>query len=166
MAIFRGRFAVCSVYIYILDLADNNLHGPVPRCINNLSAMATIDKFVSNYLQYFGGSPGGIMERALLVMKGKAFEYSTNLNLLRVIDLSINNFSGEIPMDVTNLGALQSLNLSQNSFTGTIPERIGAMKPFESIDFSANRLSGAIPQSLSNLTFFSYLNLSNNNLTG
>ncbi|KAK3199608.1 hypothetical protein Dsin_023023 [Dipteronia sinensis] len=85
---------------------------------------------------------------------------------LRIIDLSKNKFSGEIPMEVTNLHALISLNLSHNSFFGKIPESIGDMRDLETIDFSANLLSGKIPQSITSLTYLNHLNLSNNKLTG
>ncbi|XP_050246637.1 receptor-like protein EIX2 isoform X4 [Quercus robur] len=105
-------------------------------------------------------------ERALLVIKGQVLEYTTNLGLLRTIDLSKNNLSGEIPKEVTSLQGLQSLNLSFNNLTGRIPENIGAMGSLESLDFSENQLSGRIPPSMSKLSFLSKLNLSMNNLSG
>lgn len=88
------------------------------------------------------------------------------LKLVRCMDLSGNNLSGDIPEEMTNLLALQSLNLSHNFLTGKIPENVGAMRSLESIDFSGNLLSGGIPKSISSLTFLSHLNLSDNNLTG
>lgn len=88
------------------------------------------------------------------------------LKLVRCMDLSGNNLSGDIPEEMTNLLALQSLNLSHNFLAGKIPENVGAIRSLESIDFSGNLLSGRIPQSISSLTFLSHLNLSDNNLTG
>ncbi|XP_031266129.1 receptor-like protein EIX2 [Pistacia vera] len=161
--------------IQILDLADNNFFGSIPRCINNFTAMVTMSYSGGNCIQYLSSSPYpgsyrgfaiNYHEDALLVMKGKAVQYDTTLNLVRIIDLSQNNFSGEIPMEVTNLVALQSLNLSYNYLSGRILENIGAMKSVESIDFSKNQLSGEIPSSISKLTSLSHLNLSNNNLFG
>ncbi|XP_031249931.1 receptor-like protein EIX2 [Pistacia vera] len=155
--------------LQILDLADNNFFGTIPRCINNFSAMMTkssneesdmsYETFESTYVSTY-------LEGELLVNKGHMVEYNTILKFVRGIDLSKNNFFGQIPMEVTNLSELQSLNLSHNGFTGRIPEKIGAMRSLESIDFSRNQLSGEIPQSISSLTFLSNLNLSNNNLTG
>ncbi|XP_052290301.1 receptor-like protein 50 isoform X3 [Citrus sinensis] len=107
-----------------------------------------------------------LVEKASVVSKGEMVDYEDILNLVRMIDISRNNFSGKIPLEVTNLKALQSLNFSYNSFTGRIPESIGVMRSLESIDFSANQLSGEIPESMSSLTFLNHLNLSNNNLTG
>ncbi|KAL5735947.1 hypothetical protein ACOSQ2_030735 [Xanthoceras sorbifolium] len=156
---------LCSLAsLQILDLADNNLFGAIPRCINNISAMVTI-RFTGNDVK-FDTSFTDTIEDALVVTKGITLVYNTNLNLVRSIDLSRNNFSGEIPIEVTNLGALWSLNLSHNFFTGKIPEKIGAMGSLESVDLSSNQLSGEIPQSISTLTFLSCLNLSNNNLIG
>ncbi|KAL5737629.1 hypothetical protein ACOSP7_030390 [Xanthoceras sorbifolium] len=151
--------------LQILDLAYNNLSGNIPSCINNFSAMVTVDHFVSNDISYiFGDAEFG--EHASLVRRGIEYEYSTILNLVRIIDLSKNNFSGEFPREVIALEALQLLNLSHNSLTGRIPHNIGVMREIESIDFSANQLSGEIPESISNLTFLSYLNLADNNLIG
>ncbi|KAL5737674.1 hypothetical protein ACOSP7_030435 [Xanthoceras sorbifolium] len=148
--------------LQILDLAYNNLSGNIPSCINNFTAMVTVNHSVSkdmNYVSYY-------VEHASLVRIGIEYEYSTILNLVRAIDLSKNNISGEIPREVTSLAALQSLNLSHNSLTGRIPHNIGAMREIEDIDFSANQLSGKIPESISNLTFLRYLNLANNKMTG
>ncbi|KAL5778748.1 hypothetical protein ACOSQ2_009485 [Xanthoceras sorbifolium] len=152
--------------LQILDLACNNLSGMLPRCIRNFSAMATMNYSVEDDFQYKIGLVQTFVEDATLVTKGKPVEYNTILNLVRTLDLSLNNFSGEIPVEVTILGALQTLNLSHNSFTGKIPGCIGDMRLLESIDFSANQLSGEIPLSMSSLTFLSHLNLSDNNLTG
>ncbi|XP_044473177.1 receptor-like protein EIX1 isoform X1 [Mangifera indica] len=182
------------ISLQILDLADNNFIGNVPRCINNFTAMVTVDYCGGNRIQYLSGIPYPVsfrgfapnyidrdllpypvsfrgfvinyLEDELLVMKGKAVQYDIILNLVRIIDLSHNNLSGEIPMEVTNLAALQSLNLSYNRISGRIPENIGAMSSLECIDFSLNQLSGEIPQSISRLTYLNHLNLSNNNLHG
>ncbi|KAL5738287.1 hypothetical protein ACOSP7_031048 [Xanthoceras sorbifolium] len=126
--------------LQILDLACNNLSGNIPSCINNFSAMVTVDHSISNDISYFSGRIN-FGEHASLVRRGIEYEYFTILNLVGVIDLSKNNFSGEIPREVTALKALQLLNLSHNSLTGRIPENIGAMREIQLIDFSANQLS-------------------------
>ncbi|XP_006481843.3 receptor-like protein EIX2 [Citrus sinensis] len=154
--------------LQILDVANNNLSGTIPRCISNFTAMATTDSSnLQNAISYVTMMDG--TEAALdasVVTKGFMVEYDSILNLVRSIDISKNNFSGEIPMELTNLKGLQSLNLSHNFFTSKIPEKIGNMKSIESLDFSANQLSGEIPQSMSSLSFLNHLNLSNNHLTG
>nr|XP_048326791.1 receptor-like protein EIX2 [Ziziphus jujuba var. spinosa] len=105
-------------------------------------------------------------EDAILVMKGREFEYSGHLDLVTSIDLSGNFLSGHIPTEITSLANLLSLNLSNNLLTGEIPHGMGKMGALESVDFSMNKLSGEIPPSMSNLSFLSHLNLSYNKLRG
>ena len=59
---------------------------------------------------------------ALLMWKGSEQIFKNNgLLLLKIIDLSSNHFSGEIPLEIENLFGLVSLNLSRNHLTGKIP---------------------------------------------
>ncbi|KAK2639186.1 hypothetical protein Ddye_026981 [Dipteronia dyeriana] len=157
--------------LQILDVAYNNLSGTIPKCFSNFSAMVKMNYSSGNYIQcntFFVHTDSGrnYLESASLVIKGREVQYSSILNLVRSIDLSNNNFSGEIPTEVTNLEALQTLNLSHNFFSGKIPESIGAMGSLESVDLSSNQFSGKIPKSISSLTLLSHLNLSDNNLIG
>ncbi|THG05713.1 hypothetical protein TEA_013395 [Camellia sinensis var. sinensis] len=154
----------CLSSLQILDLAHNNLSGPVPRCFNNFSAMAKKQNS-SGDISYIEGF-AEFLENAILVTKGRIFEYSTILQLVTSMDLSKNILSGEIPEGLTTLVELRSLNLSGNHLTGRIPEHIGDMGLLESLDFSLNQLWGEIPSSMSSLTFLSHLNLSYNNLIG
>ncbi|KAL5804551.1 hypothetical protein ACOSQ3_031351 [Xanthoceras sorbifolium] len=136
--------------LQILNLAYNNLYRMLPRCISNFSVMATMNYSIENDVQYLIGfsSQMTVHEDATLVTKGKPVEYNTILRLVSSLDLSLNNFLGEIPVEVTSLGALQMLNLSHNSFSGKILGSIGNMRLLESVDFSANQLSGKIPPSI------------------
>ncbi|KAL4601736.1 hypothetical protein ACB092_10G003100 [Castanea dentata] len=176
---FHGQIPeeLCALTsLQILDLSHNKLFGSIPKCLNNFITMARNNN--SNYPIYVfscthdearkGTSSTAVvsLRLQLVVFKGKALEYSTTLQLVKIVDLSNNNLSGEIPEEVTRLKGLQSLNFSFNILTGRIPEKIGDLGSVESIDFSSNQLYGQIPQSMSSLTFLSHLNLSNNNLTG
>ncbi|KAL4618796.1 hypothetical protein ACB092_06G036000 [Castanea dentata] len=142
---FQGQIPkeLCALTsLQILDLSHNKLFGRIPKCVNNFSTMARNNNSNSPLL-LLGWSIGSSFipfESELLLIKGKALEYSTTFRLVNIIDLSNNNLR--------------------------IPENIGDMRSLESIDLSVNQLSGQIPQSMSCLTFLSNLNLSNNNLTG
>jgi Leucine rich repeat len=59
-----------------------------------------------------------------------------------------------------------NLNLSKNNFMGEISEIIGGMQSLESLDLSFNNFSGQIPQALSSLSSLHNLNLSYNNFSG
>ncbi|XVF37737.1 hypothetical protein REPUB_Repub20aG0035600 [Reevesia pubescens] len=168
---FRGNIPhhLCALSsLQILDLADNNLSGSIPRCISNFSVMVGGNGSKdSKIVFYYGDGRGGLIsEYASVVMKGQLLKYDNTINLVRVVDFSRNNLSGEIPQEMASLLGLQSLNISHNHLTGKIPENIGGMKLLESLDLSENQLSGSIPQSMSSMTFLSHLNLSSNNLTG
>ncbi|KAM3239183.1 hypothetical protein P3L10_014217 [Capsicum annuum] len=56
-----------------------------------------------------------------LNLSNMALTEMTHLHQLKVLDLSINSFSGEVPSWFGFLHQLQVLNLGNNSFTGSIP---------------------------------------------
>ncbi|KAK2378068.1 receptor protein 9DC3 [Trifolium repens] len=82
------------------------------------------------------------------------------------IDLSRNNFEGEIPDVIGKLDALKGLNLSHNRLTGHIPQSIGKLTNLESLDLSSNMLTGMIPAESTNLISLEVINFSNNHLVG
>ncbi|XP_017972610.1 PREDICTED: probable LRR receptor-like serine/threonine-protein kinase At4g36180 [Theobroma cacao] len=172
---FNGStpYHLCQLaYIQILDLSRNKLSGGIPECINSLTSMARKGNLSTTIQQnYVYGDPqfgdiGPYIDKALLVWKGREYEYTKNLGLLIVIDLSSNELSGEIPGEIARLSGLVALNLSWNILTGVIPQKIGQLRQLEVLDLSRNRLSGEIPTSLAELTFLSHLDLSYNNLSG
>ncbi|KAK7831292.1 receptor-like protein eix2 [Quercus suber] len=143
-----------SSQFYYLSLSHNHIYGEIPNIPVTLYPSSVIDMssnsfngslplISSNDLFVLDGDSVDF-ERLNLVIKGQVREYTTNLGLLRTIDLSKNNLSGEIPKEVTSLQGLQSLNLSFNNLIGRIPENIGAMGSLESLDFSKNQLSDII----------------------
>lgn len=150
--------------LQLLDLALNNLSGTIPTSFGNLSAMAVTERKNDQYV--LNDTVLGYDESIWVFWKGRQSEYSHTVSLVMNIDLSSNNLSGEIPVEITSLCGLQGLNLSRNHLTGKIPEKIGNLQWIESLDLSRNQLSGVIPQSLSSLTFLNHLNLSYNNLSG
>ncbi|KAK9209706.1 hypothetical protein WN944_002074 [Citrus x changshan-huyou] len=144
--------------LMILNLRSNKFHGDFPIQLCRLASLQILDVAYN--------SLSGTIPRCINSFSAMATADSSDQSSDIFIDISKNNFSGEILVEVTNLQGLQSLNLSHNLFTGRIPDNIGVMRSIESLDFSANQLSGQIPQSMSNLSFLNYLNLSNNNLNG
>ncbi|KAG5128890.1 hypothetical protein JHK84_035287 [Glycine max] len=134
-----------------LDFSQNKISGSIPPC--NFTAMDGARK-VRHFQLSFD-----------LFWKGRELEYQ-DTGLLRKLDLSTNNLSGEIPVEIFGLTQLLFLNLSRNHFMGKISRKIGVMKNLESLDLSNNHLSGEIPETFSNLFFLSFLNLSYNDFTG
>ncbi|XP_076905990.1 receptor-like protein EIX2 [Bidens hawaiensis] len=107
------------------------------------------------------------LDSALVTWKGTQRSFGrSSLQLLKSIDLSRNNLSGEVPYAITSLYELISLNLSFNKLHGEVPKDMGQLKSLESLDLSRNEFTGHIPWSLAQLNFLSYLDLSYNNLSG
>lgn len=82
------------------------------------------------------------MDKLIITVSGKEDECTTILFLVDCLDLSDNNFSGQIPQELTNL--------------------FGSLKQLLSLDLSYNHLSGRLPQNFAALTFLNYMNLSYN----
>lgn len=96
-------------------------------------------------------------------LSGSLMDFADNQNL-RIIDLSSNNFHGNIPTSLLNLNSLESLQLQNNNLTGSIPafDQL-SLKTF---NVSNNHLSGEIPPTRT----LDYFNISsyfgNKNLCG
>ncbi|PWA74487.1 leucine-rich repeat domain, L domain-like protein [Artemisia annua] len=102
----------------------------------------------------------------MIEWQGKVNEFSINLGLLKVIDLSSNNLTGHIPNEVTNLHGLLVLDLSDNFLDGEIPRDIGQMTQLLTLNLSRNMFSGEIPPTMSQMTLLNNLDMSFNDLSG
>lgn len=89
-----------------------------------------------------------------------------NLKVITELDLSHNQFSGEIPSNIGDQESLPFLSLGQNFLEGSIPGSIGNLRGSESLDLSFNSLFGFIPMSLEELEYLQYFNVSYNRLVG
>lgn len=88
-----------------------------------------------------------------------------NLTFVRILDLSNNNFSGQMP-DLSNLQKIQVLNLSYNSLGGIIPDTLTNCSNLKELHLYHNSLRGEIPRQIGLLINLVFLALNNNNLTG
>ncbi|KAL5815061.1 hypothetical protein ACOSQ3_025856 [Xanthoceras sorbifolium] len=139
--------------VQVLDFSQNYLSGSIPKCLDNLTMMAQKESsnvFITYVIPFsltsdMSGDDANYQDHAWLVWKGIYSEYKSTLGLVKSIDVSSNNLSGEIPDEITNLVGLISLNLSRNSLTGVIPPKIGQLTWLNSLDLSSNILTGEIP---------------------
>ncbi|CAL5416702.1 unnamed protein product [Camellia sinensis] len=88
------------------------------------------------------------------------------LNQLVVLDLSSNQLSGEIPVQLENLTESSYLSLNANKLSGQIPSQIGALSNLGYQDLSLNMLSGPIPNQIGNCIKLQFMSLSKNGLNG
>ncbi|PIA28367.1 hypothetical protein AQUCO_07100033v1 [Aquilegia coerulea] len=176
--------------ISLLDLSHNNLSGSIPPCFGNINFGKIVpgeDVFEKN--ADVGTGYNHFEYTDLLQMTGMEYmyvdwiyseeeevEFMTKsmsgaykgdiLNFLSGIDLSCNQFTGQIPNDIGALTMIMALNLSNNQLTGPIPRTFSKLKHLESMDLSRNKLTGEIPSELTDINTLSVFNVSYNNLSG
>ncbi|KAJ3672286.1 hypothetical protein LUZ60_007007 [Juncus effusus] len=92
-------------------------------------------------------------------------ELFSGLDQLRVLSLKSNDLGGEIP-DISSLGNLKLLYLSENRFSGNIPLSLASLHRIKVVALSDNSLSGSIPVELTSIKRLISLQLQNNLLTG
>ncbi|KAL7193419.1 hypothetical protein ACSBR2_025098 [Camellia fascicularis] len=167
----NSKFKFPFPNLRVMDLSNNYFTGPLPRkYFKNLNAMMNVNEasFKMHYLGMFGSPTTAYYYNDCLtiVIKGSIIEMVKVLTIFTAIDLSKNNFEGEIPQIIGKQNSIRGLNLSHNSLTGHIPASLANLTMLEWLDLSSNKLTGEIPQQLRNLKSLEVLNLSRNQLIG
>ncbi|RWR74161.1 putative leucine-rich repeat receptor-like protein kinase isoform X2 [Cinnamomum micranthum f. kanehirae] len=172
---------VCQMQnLHILDLSNNKISGSIPSCLPNISSWMkeiSIDVDISVEILYFRmlySLDGTNYARSIntrvttiLTTKGMILTYEgLPLSLMTIIDLSLNQLTGNIPSQMGHLKTLHSLNLSDNFLSGPIPESFQNLESIESLDLSHNKIVGTIPPQMVQLYKLSAFNVSSNNLSG
>jgi hypothetical protein len=142
----------------VLELSNNKFSGRIPLNLVNLQGFE-----INGSSQL---SLNTLYEEVDIDMKGYQYTYNYVLLTNIVIDLSRNNFVGEIPASMGSLHSLRLLNLSHNHLEGKIHGSLGEISTLEELDLSVNNLSGMIPQELSKLSKLASFNFSSNDLCG
>ncbi|XP_027185101.1 probable LRR receptor-like serine/threonine-protein kinase At3g47570 [Coffea eugenioides] len=88
------------------------------------------------------------------------------LRRLKLFNLSVNNLEGELPWWIGSFPQLLRLSLSNNSFIGLIPSSISNMSKLEEISLSYNLLQGNIPTGIFNISSLQLMRLTGNGLSG
>uniref|UniRef100_A0A6N2MKL8 Uncharacterized protein n=1 Tax=Salix viminalis TaxID=40686 RepID=A0A6N2MKL8_SALVM len=161
--------------VQIVDLSSNSFKGNLPlEYFRNWTAMKNVHG--EHFLHYMQANTSFQIWHYRMTNEYKYSMTMTNKGVMRfyekiqdsltAIDLSCNDFEGEIPVVLGDLKALHLLNLSNNFLNGGIPPSLSSLKELEALDLSQNKLSGHIPVQLAQLNFLEVLNLSHNVLSG
>ncbi|KAK6250014.1 hypothetical protein SCA6_004019 [Theobroma cacao] len=143
--------AICKQLI-VANLSTNNFTGRIDNGFDECWNLQHLDLSSNN----FSGSIWSGFARLV------AYSISENF----VLDLSENNFQGELPGEISNCKNLAILNVWGNNFTGPIPSEMGMISTLEGLFLGNNSFSRVIPESLLNLTNLVFLDLSKNNFGG
>jgi Leucine-rich repeat (LRR) protein len=154
-----------------ISLTNNNLTGPLPAAIGNLSALTGLEIQNNKLSGSIPAEIGNIVTLKFLYLWGNQFTGGIptsmgNLVLLEQLWLNANQLTGAIPAAIGNLVALKYLTLRDNQLSGNIPASLGNLVNLEFLYLNNNQLSGSIPAELGNLTNLKDLYLSGNQLTG
>ncbi|XP_052177645.1 receptor-like protein 7 [Diospyros lotus] len=184
----------------LIGFARNRLSGKLPKSLANCTALKILD--ISNNLieDVFPFWLGTLTELKILNLHSNKF-YGAIRSLgtkfesskLRIIDLSHNGFSGDLPTKyIRSWNAMKSLGEEEtdqaipsimfqllglwwkNNFfypmtitnKGVDRQYVETLDIFIGIDLSSNKFEGRIPRSLGDLNVLQLLNLSNNELSG
>ncbi|XP_020585907.1 receptor-like protein 12 [Phalaenopsis equestris] len=151
----------------VLDISSNNFSGNISAiCFSTFKSMMinTTDVIKSSASKLSGVYYSLVV--LTIMEKGQIMTIQNFWTIIKSIDISNNNFEGDVPISIGQLVSLQVLNLSQNHLIGRVLPQLGNLLQLESLDLSMNSLSGQIPQELVSLHFLSFLNLSFNKLVG
>ncbi|XP_059666623.1 receptor-like protein kinase BRI1-like 3 [Cornus florida] len=160
----------------VLDLSGNRLSGGLPSTFASCSLLNSLNlggnQLSGDFLSTIVSSLPSL--RYLYVpfnnITGPVPLSLTNNTELRVLDLSSNAFTGNVPYGFcssrTSSSALEKLLLSNNYLKGTLPSELGNCRNLRTIDLSFNNLVGSIPSEIWTLPNLSDLIMWANNLTG
>ncbi|KAF7088810.1 hypothetical protein CFC21_091879 [Triticum aestivum] len=143
-------------FLFYLDISNNSMTGEIPTALTQISMLRSENTATRSDPRFF----------ELPIYLAPSLQYRVSMAFPKVLDLSSNKFTGEMPLEIGQLRALRSLNFSFNDLTGQIPQSISNLTSLQVLDLSTNNLTGGIPAALNNLHFLSAFNISNNDLEG
>ncbi|VFQ71629.1 unnamed protein product [Cuscuta campestris] len=157
-----------------LDVSDNQLSsildGFIAGCggIRGLRVLNLSGNFLTRPLSGFRQGFGALesLDLSKNNLSGIVGLQLDSLSSLKSLNMSSNFFVGPIPVSLGKANALSELRLSDNGFEGEIPSQIVRHGNLTYVDLSFNELSGSIPESLGDLSRLDTLILSGNSLNG
>ncbi|KAJ9686892.1 hypothetical protein PVL29_015661 [Vitis rotundifolia] len=178
----------------VLFLSNNNLHGPIPTWMWNISkeTLGALD-LSGNFLTGFDQHPvvlpwsrlyslkldSNMLQGSLPIPPPSTLVYKVsgnkltgeisplicNMTSLKLLDLARNNLSGRIPQCLANFSkSLSVLDLGSNSLDGPIPQTCTVPNNLRVIDLGENQFRGQIPRSFANCMMLEHLVLGNNQI--
>ena len=131
---WHGVVTECDGTVTHLALKDNQLTGPIPPELGDLSALETL---ILSENQLTGPIPPELGD----------------LSALESLTLSENQLIGPIPPELGGLSELAGLLLFGNQLTGPIPPELGDLSGLQRLSLSDNELTGCVPQGLASVEF-------------
>ncbi|XP_058740633.1 receptor-like protein EIX1 [Vicia villosa] len=153
-----------------MDISNNSLPGKIPNLKLKLNHDPYID-LSSNQLE--GSIPPFLLQIGALFLSNNRFIdldsflcSKSEQGRFKMLDLSNNEFRGELPNCWYNITDLRFVDLSNNMLSGKIPISMGSLPYLEALILRNNSLSGQVTSSLKNCTNLGFLDLGENMFDG
>ncbi|PRQ54094.1 putative leucine-rich repeat-containing, plant-type, leucine-rich repeat domain, L [Rosa chinensis] len=178
----------------MMDISHNNFHGQLPRSLANCASLEILVVSHNKFNDTFPVWLGVVPELKILTMDHNMFygvivkpnKKNLTFTMLRILDLSYNNFSGEFPFE--NIFSRNGTSITDDFgyyytddlvyfrsvrlyYSITIMSK-GVERYYPKIqedlifiDISSNNFEGKIPEFIGTLRGIRSLNISNNSLT-
>ncbi|CAN6832223.1 unnamed protein product [Brassica oleracea] len=149
------------VNLELLDLSWNNFNGSMSE-VTHLKNLKALDLKLKNWtnMEVLGLAKNNFSG----LIPTKLFTNTTKLIVL--IILFFFSFPNSLFAVVCDMKNLRELDLSQNNFIGQLPPCLNASNKLRVLDLSSNHLSGNLPSTFSSVESLEYLSLLDNNFTG
>ncbi|XP_058745143.1 receptor-like protein EIX2 [Vicia villosa] len=156
--------------IAFMNFSYNNLIGRIPnlpiRFREGCQVMLDSNQFEGSIPLFFRSA------LLLLLSKNKFSEtplflcVNTTTYRMRTLDISNNQFSGQLPDCWSNLKELKYLDLSDNTLSGEVPSSMGSLLELKVLILRNNSFTGTLPLSLKNCTELIMLDVGDNKFSG
>ena len=158
--------------LQFLALHENNLSGNIPFSFGNLTILTNLYLHENNLQGKIPLSIGKCQNLINLFLANNNLSGLISPQVIGLsfspirLDLSANQFTGVLRMELGNFKNLEYLDISENMLFGKIPESLGSCVKLEFLAMRINHFQGIIPPSLASLRGLRSLDLSKNNLSG
>ncbi|MBA0849173.1 hypothetical protein Goshw_012454, partial [Gossypium schwendimanii] len=154
---FNGSIpkSICSsLYLRVLDMSDNYLSGPIPKCLTQMSVSLGVLNLRQNNLSGIISDtfPKNCSLQTLDInqnqVEGEVPQSLGNCKRLEVVDIGNNQISGSFPCHLKNISKLRVLVLRSNKFNGSIHchKNNTGWPTLQIVDLASNNFSGELHQ--------------------
>ena len=134
----------------VLSLNNNLIHGELPRALGRLSNLEYLLLYKNNFHGTIPLSIVNCQKLITFIIYGNSFIGHLPLLLgrlqgsLRMLDVSYNELSGNLPSSIGDLINLEELYVNHNHLVGVIPDTISKMLNLKSFMYHENKITNTM----------------------